>query len=130
MVSRLFSIYSDASFWEDCQPVLGHADRLHRFSIEIIQDFLFQQVDCFACLMDGTILQQHQFFETRQDFLGVVAHVDHRWPFRLIGNPLDILQKFLFREQVKAVAGLIQYQNFRFGHQSTGYQNDLLLPLG
>lgn len=128
--SPLFSSESDASFRKNRQPVLGHADHLHRFFVEIIQDFLFQQVACFACFMDGTVLQQHQFLEARQDFLGVVADVDHCRPFRLIGDPLDILQKFLFCEQVQAVAGLVQNQNFRIGHQSAGDQNDLLLPLG
>lgn len=80
--------------------------------------------------MDGTVLQQHQFLEARQDFLGVVADIDHRWPFRLIGDSLDILQKLFFCEQVQAIAGLVQNQYFRFGHQSARYQNDLLLPLG
>ena len=60
----------------------------------------------------------------------MVADVDHRRPFRFISDPLDILQKFLFCEQVQAVAWLIQNQYFRFSHQSAGDQNDLLLPLG
>ena len=60
----------------------------------------------------------------------MVAYIDHRWPFRFIGNLLDILQKLFFCEQIKAIAGLVQNQYFRFGHQSARYQNDLLLPLG
>ena len=122
--------FRDDSFWKDSQPVLRHPDCLHRFSVKIIQDFLFQQVNSFACLMDRTALQQHQFLEARQYFLGVMADINHRRPFRFIGNLLDILQKLFFCEQIKAIAGLVQYQNLRFGHQSARDQNDLLLPLG